>query len=70
MLKRDFPERSAILGQGPAVKRQDVTGAQGRLVSMDQWVALDIIFCHLEIVQIIHPGKEVRYDSLLTWDVA
>ena len=30
MLKRDFSERNT--GQGPAVKRRDSTGAQGRLV--------------------------------------
>ena len=29
-LKRDFSERT--MGQGPAAKRRDSTGAQGRLV--------------------------------------
>jgi len=32
MLKRDFPERSMALGQGPAAKRRDSSGAPGRLV--------------------------------------
>lgn len=33
MLKRDFPERSMALGQGPAAKRRDSSGAPGRLWS-------------------------------------
>ena len=32
MLKRDFPERSMALGQGPAAKRRDSSGAPGRFV--------------------------------------
>lgn len=31
-LKRDFSERT--MGQGPAAKRRDSTGAQGRLVAL------------------------------------
>lgn len=31
-LKRDFSERT--MGQGPAAKRRDSTGAQGRLVPL------------------------------------
>lgn len=31
-LKRDFSERN--IGQGPAAKRRDSTGAQGRLVPL------------------------------------
>lgn len=38
-LKRDFSERN--MGQGPAAKRRDSTGAQGRLVPLS--VALNAL---------------------------
>jgi len=56
-LKRDFAERSGGRGFGPGGKRQDTTGAQGRLVYISKFLFMEIIiiYCdvfHLEVINV------------------
>lgn len=44
-LKRDFSERT--MGQGPAAKRRDSTGAQGRLVALSIIALNDLLWVPL-----------------------
>jgi len=54
MLKRDFPERSMALGQGPATKRRDSSGAPGRFVCLPKHTVQLVNFdwCFLTIMQV------------------
>ena len=50
MLKRDFPERSMALGQGPAAKRRDSSGTPGRFVSLWRHTACKFDWCFLKVM--------------------